>query len=114
MGQPVAGPAGESGQIRRWLSALNGPRVLATGGQAASAATLAASLSADIGARRLAAEEEESFATARWSTLREAELGQGVDSDREMQMLLQIEKAYAANARVISTVDAMLQRLLEI
>lgn len=112
--EPVAGPAGEAGQIRRWFAALDEPRVLATGGQAASAATLAAGFSAEVGAQRLASEEEESFASARWSTLREAELAQGVDSDREMQMLLQIEKAYAANARVIATIDQMMQSLLEI
>lgn len=107
-------PVGEAGQIRRWLAALDAPRVLATGGQAASAATLAAGLSAEVGARRLSAEREESFANARWSTLRETELAQGVDSDHEMQLLMSIEKAYAANARVISTVDAMMRSLLEI
>jgi flagellar hook-associated protein 1 FlgK len=108
------GPAAEAGQLRRWLSALETPRVLSTGGGSGSAATLAGGLAAEVGAQRLAAEEEESFANARWSTLRESELSGGVDSDQEMQMLLQIEKAYAANARVIATVDAMMQSLLEI
>ena len=40
------------------------------------------------------------------------EAGENLDSME--QMLLQIEKAYAANARVIATVDQMMQSLLEI
>lgn len=37
----------------------------------------------------------------------------GVDSDQEMQSLLQIEQSYAANAKVMKTVDDMIQRLLD-
>jgi flagellar hook-associated protein 1 FlgK len=32
----------------------------------------------------------------------------------ELQTLLQIEQAYAANAKVIQTVDFMMQRLMEL
>jgi flagellar hook-associated protein 1 len=38
----------------------------------------------------------------------------GVDTDQEMQKLLLIEQVYAANARVISAVDDLIARLLEI
>ncbi|WP_316014063.1 flagellar hook-associated protein FlgK [Roseobacter sp. HKCCA0434] len=38
----------------------------------------------------------------------------GVDTDRELQTLLTIENAFAANARVLSIVDTMLRELLEI
>lgn len=38
----------------------------------------------------------------------------GVDSDEELSRLLVIERAYAANARVINVVDEMLERLLSI
>jgi len=55
-----------------------------------------------------------SFASARYGVLREAELADGVDSDHEMQMLLRIEQAYAANARVMQTVQSMIQTLMEI
>lgn len=37
----------------------------------------------------------------------------GVDTDQEMQSLLMIEQAYAANARVVSTVDNLMNILLE-
>lgn len=38
----------------------------------------------------------------------------GVDSDQQLQLLLEIENAYAANARVVATADAMMQKLLEL
>ena len=45
----------------------------------------------------------------------EAELSEtGVDIDSQMQDLLTIEQAYAANARVIEIANQMLQRLMEI
>lgn len=46
------------------------------------------------------------------TALREAELSRGVDTDQQMQRLLEIENAYAANARVLSTLDDMIDRLL--
>jgi len=107
-------PAGESAQIGRWLDAIEQPRGLISGGPQSSAAMLAAEFEAGLGTQRLAAEEAESFAGARWSGLREAELANGVDSDQEMQMLLEVERAYAANAKVISAVDEMMQTILEI
>lgn len=36
----------------------------------------------------------------------------GVDTDQELQALLVIEKNYAANAKVIQTVDDMVSTLL--
>lgn len=47
--------------------------------------------------------------------LRESELHKtAVDTDAELQSLLAIERAYAANARVLQTVDELIRRLLEI
>jgi flagellar hook-associated protein 1 FlgK len=51
---------------------------------------------------------------ARQDALKTAELATGVDSDQELQNLLRIEQAYAANARVLQTIDAMMQRLMEL
>lgn len=51
----------------------------------------------------------------RVTLLAEAELSvEGVDTDAELGDLLAIEKAYAANARVVRAVDEMLRRILEI
>lgn len=110
----ATGPLGDASQITRFLDALGAQRTPATGGAPGGAAALAGAFASSIGSARLAAEEEQAFATARWSGLREAELAGGVDTDQEMQMLLRIEQNYAANARVIQTVQSMIQRLLEI
>jgi len=36
----------------------------------------------------------------------------GVDTDQEMQTLLIVEQAYAANARVLQTADELIQTLI--
>ena len=113
MNAVTPGPIGSATQIESWLSALDRSQGLSSGGVQQSAAGHAASFMSGVGADRLQAEREFTFATARWSALREQELAQGVDSDQEMQWLLKIEQAYAANAKVIQAVDEMMQRVLE-
>ena len=75
----------------------------------ASHASFAASLVAD---NRVDAEKELSFAQAHATALKTQELAGGVDTDAELQHLMQIEQAYAANAQVIRVVDELLQLLL--
>ena len=108
------GLVGDPAQINRWISALSEARNDVPGSDLQSADKRAALLTEQIAGTRLRAETELGFTMARWETLREAELSDGVDTDRELQTLLQIEQAYAANARVIETVDFLMQRLLEI
>jgi flagellar hook-associated protein 1 FlgK len=95
-------------------AALSAPLSTAADPVQASAAGRAASFEAATGTQRLNYESELSFANARWTSLKEAEAAGGVDSDHEMQMLLRIEQAYAANARVMQAVETMMQRLMEI
>jgi flagellar hook-associated protein 1 FlgK len=73
-----------------------------------------ARLESGVAQTRLAAEEAVSFATGRAGSLRLIELEGGVDSDAEMQRLLLVEQAFAANARMIQTIDDMMQTLLRI
>lgn len=108
------GPIGSSAQLNNWIAALDVARADMPGAPTQTAAGRTAVFTAQIGATRLAAEEQLSFTAARWDTLREAELANGVDTDLELQMLLRVEQAYAANAKVIQTVDFMMQRLMEI
>jgi len=110
----VQGPVGDPAQIDRWLTALREDTALTPGGATRSVVGHAADFTADVGSRRLLHEERLSFATARQETLVLAELSRGVDTDHELQKLLRIEQIYAANARVVQTIDRMLQRLTEI
>ncbi len=73
-----------------------------------------AELGSIAASRRVRADTELSFAQSQTLALKELELSQGVDTDRELQLLLQIEQNYAANARVMSVVDDMMQAILAI
>jgi len=112
MGATSSAPVGDSSQIQRWLDALAAPKATYLGGSTGSAAGHAARLSSIIGGNRLSADQDLSFASARWETLRQAELSGGVDSDFELQMLLRIEQAYAANAKVVQVVQSLIQILM--
>ena len=117
LGALTPGPAGDARLLKDLQSALTDPRSPASGGFMAgsrSHATLAADMVSGVAQARLNAEGEASFASAKLDTLREMELQAGVDTDHEMQSLLLIEQAYAANAKVMSTVDDMIQTLLGI
>jgi flagellar hook-associated protein 1 FlgK len=70
--------------------------------------------SAGITASRVREENENAYLSARQTSLQEIELRNGVDTDAELQRLMQIEQSYAANAQVMSSVDEMMQRLLRI
>lgn len=106
----TTGPLGRNTQLNAWIDALRST----TGPSGASTSGLAARFEESVSRIRLETEAKTSFATARWETLRSAELSTGVDTDQELQQLLRIEQAYAANAKVIQTVDFMIQRLMEI
>ncbi|OCX65284.1 flagellar hook-associated protein FlgK [Thioclava sp. SK-1] len=79
-----------------------------------SAFGLVSDLVSGFSTKRQSAELVESYATAKQSTLTQTELSYGVDTDQELQALLLIEQSYAANARVMQTLDSLIQRLLEI
>ncbi len=73
-----------------------------------------AEFSATVTTRRVGSEAELAARNARLNTISERMLTGGVDSDAEMQKLLQYEQAYAANARVIRALDDMINQLLRI
>ncbi len=79
------------------------------------AADLAGEIAAVVGNTASREEAEASYAQGQTAIMREAEIGvTGVDTDQEAQRLLLIEQAYSANARVISVVSTLIDRLLEI
>lgn len=106
--------SGDSSLLQSMSAALSDPRTVGSGSTMLSAAGRAAGIEAGIGSQRLSYDADLSFETSRWTSLKEAEAADGVDTDYELQMLLRVEQAYAANARVIQTVDTLMQRLMEI
>jgi flagellar hook-associated protein 1 FlgK len=110
-----AGSGGLSDRLTALAAALGERRVQASGGLSAGARSLAEFASEVVSSQssqRLSAETGTAFATARRDALKSEMLKDGVDTDQEMQNLLLIEKAYAANAKVIQTVDEMINVLL--
>ncbi len=74
----------------------------------------AADLMSATATSRLRAEDELAYASTRATSLQEQEAAKGVDTDQELQHLMQIERAYSANARMLQIVDQMLATLMEI
>ncbi len=114
----VQGPAGDDTQLRRMVDAMMQERTpsAATGlVSLVSATELSEGISALVSAQAARDESTTAYNAGQFDILRESELGlTGVDTDYEMQQLIMIEQAYAANARVISTADQLMQTLLEI
>lgn len=117
LGAVAPGPVGQAAGLMALANALTGLREPASGGFSPgnrSAPGLVADMLAGIGVARQTAESDLAYAAARRENLRGAELASGVDTDQELQRLLVVEKAYAANARVVTAAEAMLDRLMEI
>ena len=114
VGATVPGPIGQAAQLARFGEALVTRQSIDATIPPASAAGQVARVSNLFATARLSGEEAQSFATARRDGLKASELATGVDSDAELQMLLRVEQAYAANAKVMETIQSLIQRLMEI
>ncbi len=110
----VSSGPGDPTQINRWIDAMGAQRAGQPGDPAKSLAARSADYIAQLGSTRFDADSATSFASARLDTLLQAELADGVDTDKELQTLIRVEQFYAANAKVIETVDFMMRRLMEI
>ncbi len=112
---------GDTGQnaILRNLSTASQSLAAPTAGMGVTASMSAAGFASEIAA--IAAtegsrwEDQNSYDGAKFSELYEAERAlTSVDTDAELQNLMEVEASYAANARVMSVLDELLNRLLEI
>ncbi len=115
LGAAAPGPVGDASQLNRLADALTDPVVPASGsfiGAARSTSALAADVLSQVSGGRQRAEQTEVFATTRQDALTELQLQDGVDTDQEMQRLLIVEQAYAANARVLKAADELIQQLI--
>lgn len=115
LGAPAPGPVGSSTILTSLRDSLRASTATGDPGQPArdvyGHATEFASM---VSTNRLLAEGAETQAGTRFAMLHEQVLAKGVDSDAQLQKLLVLEQNYAANARVISTIDMMMRTLLEI
>ena len=117
MNAAVPGPVGQSALIDALRDALVSRRAPASGDFGTgllSASDVTNSMTSRIGIQRLSADQSLSFASATQFEMAQAERGFGVDSDAELQRLIVVEQAYAANARVLETVESMMDTLLRI
>jgi flagellar hook-associated protein 1 FlgK len=115
IGAAAPGPIGNGTILAAYSTTLADARAPSGGAFGTAAKTSAGFVSALTSevARGINAESNQlSFANARFDTLRNTELALGVDTDQEMQKLLLIEQAYAANARVVQTIDDLIQTLI--
>ncbi|WP_299684870.1 flagellar hook-associated protein FlgK [uncultured Tateyamaria sp.] len=117
LGAAAPGDVGNAQIINALSDALSDARTPATGGFGTGVFTaldLTSAFASRLGTDRLRSDQQLSFASAQLNELTQLELADGVDTDVELQRLMMVEQAYAANARVIQTVDEMIDTLLGI
>jgi len=110
----VPGTPAEAPYLTALGNVLTARQALAPGEAQQDLSGHVAQLSSAVAQARLTAETDVSFASGQAGELREMELRGGVDSDAELQGLLLVEQAFSANARMIQTLDDMMQTLLRI
>ncbi|WP_170428524.1 flagellar hook-associated protein FlgK [Ruegeria arenilitoris] len=117
LGAATPGDPGNAAQLRAFGAALQDTRPVPGGLYGTGsmrAAELAEALLSKVGADTHAAAGRKTFAKNAKLEMAKIEAERGVDTDTELQNLMQIEKTYAANARLISTVDEMMDTLLRL
>lgn len=118
LGSTTAGPVSNAGILNNLISAFTSDNTAPSGSGlfgSFNSIGLAAGISSLIGEARVSSDALAASTFNRATVLNETELAQSaVDTDQEMQTLLVIEQAYAANARVIQTVSELLDILMRI
>ncbi|WP_134679628.1 flagellar hook-associated protein FlgK [Paracoccus ravus] len=112
-----AGDVGASDGLLRMSAVLSENRVPSSSSLShspRSLLTIAGELSSQAASLRLSTEATAGQDQARSDSLTTARLSLGVDTDSEMQALLALETAYAANAKVLQTTNDMLDQILRL
>jgi flagellar hook-associated protein 1 FlgK len=115
LGTAAPGNVGDATLLSALSGALQSTRVPGSGnftGAARSAAGLAADVLSKVAGARQQADFRQNYTVARQEAMTELQLADGVDTDAEMQTLLLVEQAYSANARVVQTIDDLIQTLI--
>lgn len=111
------GAVGQSAILDSLRSALSTRRTPASGDFGTGTLTssdLANSLMSRVGVQRLSADQSLTFASSAYNELIQTERASGVDTDAELQRMIVVEQAYAANARMIATIEEMMDVLMGI
>lgn len=117
LGAAVPGAEGNARLLNALSDALTKTHLPASGDFGTglfSASDVVAAFTSRISTERIRADQTRAFAMAQLTELKQAELAEGVDSDAELQRLIVIEQAYAANARIIQTAEQMMDAILRI
>lgn len=115
LGAASPGEAGNQALLQDYLDAATKSTLTASGssiGGQNTLAELATNMIGGLTAKRLGAEQNLTFASTRASEAEAMLFEDGVDSDHEMQKLMMIEQVYSANARILQTVDEMMDALM--
>ncbi|MEX0302336.1 MAG: flagellar basal body rod C-terminal domain-containing protein, partial [Leisingera sp.] len=109
------GDPGDSSLIQAYSDALNTSLTVSSVGLGTAdmtAATLSANLLSRFAQDHETSSRNSTFAATSFNELSQAELALGVDTDAELQNLMLVEKYYAANARMITVIDELMDTLL--
>jgi flagellar hook-associated protein 1 FlgK len=115
LGATVPGAVGDASLLNDMVEVLSEARASIGGTFSAGdkdVSGFATSLTSLAGQSLVGSSARVSFEVARFESLEASMLADGVDTDQEMQKLLLIEQAYAANARVVQTADELIQILI--
>jgi flagellar hook-associated protein 1 FlgK len=113
----VPGPEGFGDFLQGLTDAMvlaRPPAGFASQNASAGSATFASEIASFFAGRAVRSDEDRAYLVAQQAALAESEANAtGVDTDAELQSLILIEQAYAANARVLSVIDTLMKLLLE-
>ena len=109
--------AGDAAQLTRYLGAVSGTQLTqapALSGATGSLGDLAGIIVSNFAQIEQSMVQDVAYSQTSLTHLQAEKANMGVNTDQELQNLMLIEKAYAANARVIQAVDEMMNTLLRI
>ena len=115
LGASTQGNVGDATLLQNLSSTLTATHIPVSGSitnASRSASGLASDFLSTISSERQSAETKIAFSATQVDALKTQELQSGVDTDYEMQQLLLVEQSFAANARVMQSIDDLIQTLL--
>ncbi|MFT4011917.1 MAG: flagellar hook-associated protein FlgK [Paracoccus sp. (in: a-proteobacteria)] len=117
IGAAASGDLGDGSILLSMSAAMEASRPPASSAVSSAGRSLlgfVSELASTAASQRISAQSLSTQEQSRADTLHTALLAQGVDTDTEMEALLSLERSYAANARVLQTVNDMLDQILRL